>query len=157
MEEELKSEETRVNVEQAQAEEYLQLLQRVQADFDNFRRRTIQEREDQAKYCSMRLATSLLPVLDNFERALQAPGDDLKQFMEGMELIYRQLKGSLEKEGVQAMEAVGREFDPNFHEAVMHAPSEEHTDNTVIEDFQKGYTLLDRVIRPAMVKVAKNG
>lgn len=140
----------------AQAEEYLSLLQRVQADFDNFRRRTIQEREDSAKYCSMRLVTSLLPVLDNFERALAAPGNDLAQFMKGMELIYSQLKAVLEKEGVQTLEAVGKEFDPNFHEAVMHEPSEEFPDNTVIEELQKGYLLVDRVIRPTMVKVAKN-
>ena len=140
----------------AQAEEYRSLLQRVQADFDNFRRRTVQEREDAAKYCSMRLAASLLPVLDNLERALSAPGSDLVQFMKGMELIYSQLKGVLEKEGIQALEAVGQEFDPNFHEAVMHAPSEEYPENTVIEELQKGYLLVDRVIRPTMVKVAKN-
>lgn len=139
-----------------QAEEYLQLLQRVQADFDNFRRRTIQEREDMSKYCSARLATNLLPILDNFERALAASGDDIKQFMEGMQLIYRQLRDTLEREGIKAIECMGTEFDPNFHEAVMQAPSEEHPDNTVIEEFQKGYLLLDRVLRPAMVKVAKS-
>ncbi len=140
----------------ARVEEYVQLLQRVQADFDNFRKRTAQEREDWSRYCSMRLATNLLPVLDNFERALSAGGQDIKQFMEGMELIYKQLKAALEKEGVQAMDAVGKEFDPNYHEAVMQASSEEHPDNTVIEEFQKGYLLGDRVIRPAMVKVAKS-
>ena len=140
----------------SQAEEYLQLLQRVQADFDNFRRRTTREREDMSKYCSMRLVTNLLPVLDNFERALAAGGNDIKQFMEGMELVYRQLKDTLLKEGVKAMEPVGQEFDPNFHEAVMQAASEEHADNTVMEEFQKGYLLSERVIRPAMVKVAKS-
>jgi len=140
----------------ARAEEYLHLLQRVQADFDNFRKRTLHEREEWAKYCSMRLATNLLPVLDNFERALHSGGDDITKFMEGMELIYRQLKDILEKEGVKAMETVGRDFDPNFHEAVMHEPSKEHPDNTIIEEFQKGYLLADRVLRPAMVKVAKS-
>lgn len=138
------------------AEEYLQLLKRVQADFDNFRKRTVQERTDWSKYCSQRLATSLLPILDNFERALQAGGDDINSFRGGIELIYRQLKDALEKDGIKPMETVGTEFDPNFHEAVMQGPSEDHPDNTVIEEFQKGYILVDRVLRPAMVKVAKN-
>lgn len=138
------------------AEEYLQLLQRIQADFDNFRKRTAQERSDWSKYCSQRLATSLLPILDNFERALQAGGDDINSFRGGIELIYRQLKDALEKDGIKTMETVGKEFDPNFHEAVMQGPSEDYPDNTVIEEFQKGYLLVDRVLRPAMVKVAKN-
>jgi len=140
----------------AQSEEYLHLLQRVQADFDNFRKRTMHEREEWAKYCSMRLALNLLPVLDNFERALHAGGDDLNKFMEGMELIYRQLKDILEKEGVQPMETIGQDFDPNFHEAVMHEPNQDYPDNTIIEEFRKGYLLADRVLRPAMVKVAKS-
>jgi len=140
----------------AKADEYLQLAQRVQADFDNFRRRTIQEREESAKYCSMRLALSILPVLDNFERAFHAKGEDIKQFMEGMELIYRQLRDVLEKEGVKPMDAVGDEFDPNLHEAVMQEASDKFPNNTVMEEFQKGYFLADRVLRPAMVKVAKS-
>lgn len=140
----------------SQAEEYLQMAQRVQADFDNFRRRTAQERADWSKYCSQRLATNLLPILDNFERALQAGGDDLNSFRGGIELIYRQFKEALEKDGIKAMEAVGTEFDPNFHEAVMQGPSDDYPDNTVIEEFQKGYMLADRILRPAMVKVAKN-
>lgn len=145
-----------LNKYKSQTEEYLQLAQRVQADFDNFRRRTLQEREDLMKYCSLRLATNLLPILDNFERAMSAAGNDVNQLKEGIELIHRQLRDVLEKEGVKPMEAVGQEFDPNFHEAVMQAPSEEHPDNVVIEEFQKGYMLADRVIRPAMVKVAKS-
>lgn len=140
----------------AKAEEYLQLLQRVQADFDNFRRRTAQERQETAKYCSQRLATGLLPVLDNFERALKAEGEDLQGFRNGIELIYRQLRDVLEKEGVKSMEAVGSQFDPNLHEAVMQEQSDQYDDNVVMEEFQKGYLLADRVIRPAMVKVAQN-
>ncbi|MHB9094883.1 MAG: nucleotide exchange factor GrpE [Eubacteriales bacterium] len=153
---EVNGEQGEVEKYQAKADEYLQLLQRVQADFDNFRRRTAQEREDLSRYCSMRLATNLLPILDNFERALKVSGEDVNQYMEGMELIYRQFKGILEKEGIKEMDTVGKEFDPNFHEAVMQAPSEEHPDNTVVEQLQKGYFLADRVIRPAMVKVAKS-
>ena len=140
----------------AKAEEYLQLLQRVQADFDNFRRRTAQERQEAAKYCSQRLAMGLLPVLDNFERALKAEGEDLQGFRNGIELIYRQLRDVLEKEGVKPMDAVGSQFDPNLHEAVMQEQSDQYDDNVVMEEFQKGYLLADRVIRPAMVKVAQN-
>jgi molecular chaperone GrpE len=141
----------------ARAEEYLNMLQRTQADFENFRRRTRQEKEEAQKYCSWRLVTNLLPVLDNFERAMAAGGDDIQSFRSGMEMIFRQLKDVLEKEGVQAMQAVGEEFDPTKHEAVMSVQSAEHPNNTVVEDVQKGYLLLDRVIRPAMVKVATNG
>lgn len=141
---------------EAQAQEYLQMLQRVQADFDNFRRRIRIEKEEAQKYCSQRLITSLLPVLDNFERALNAGGEDVQSFMAGMELIFRQFRDVLEKEGLQAIQAVGEEFDPTKHEAVMTVASPEHANNTVVEDLQKGYLLLDRVIRPAMVKVASN-
>jgi len=138
----------------ARAEEYLQLLQRTQADFENFRRRTRQEKEEAQKYCSWRLITNLLPVLDNFERAMTAGGDDLQSFKSGMEMIFRQMKDVLEKEGLQAMEPVGEEFDPTRHEAVMSVANSGHPGNTVVEDMQKGYLLMDRVIRPAMVKVA---
>ena len=142
--------------ETARAEEYLQMLQRTQADFENFRRRTRQEKEDALKYCSQRVMTNLLPVLDNFERAMASGGDDVQSLKSGMELIFRQLKDVLEKEGLAPMEAVGAEFDPTRHEAVMQVESSEHPDNTVAEELQKGYLLVDRVIRPAMVKVAKN-
>lgn len=137
-------------------QEYLQTLQRVQADFENFRRRTRLEKEEAQKYCSQRLITNLLPVLDNFERALAAGGDDVQSFMAGMELIFRQFKDVLEKEGLQAMQPVGEDFDPTKHEAVMTVASPEHPNNTVVEDLQKGYLLVDRVVRPAMVKVASN-
>ena len=152
---EAREEQNPENNYRAQAEEYLLLMKRVQADFDNFRRRTTLERQEASKYCSMRLASSLLPVLDNFERALKATGDDLQSFKEGIELIYRQLQDVLEKEGVKPMEVVGSQFDPNLHEAVMQEESETFGDNEVMEEFQKGYLLAERVLRPAMVKVAK--
>ncbi len=142
--------------EAARVEEYLQMLQRTQADFENFRRRIRQEKEESLKYCSQRLVTNLLPVLDNFERALAAGGADVQSFMAGMELIFRQLKEVLEKEGLNAMPVVGEEFDPAKHEAVMQVESSTYADNTVAEELQKGYLLLDRVIRPAMVKVVQN-
>jgi len=145
-----------VNKYKSQVEEYLQIAQRVQADFDNYRRRTHQEREELLKYSSARLATNLLPILDNFERAISSSGNDAGKLKEGIELIFRQLRDVLEKEGVKPMDAVGKEFDPNLHEAVMQEQSEEHADNVIIEELQKGYMLADRVIRPAMVKVAKS-
>lgn len=140
----------------AKAEEYLQLLQRTQADFDNFRKRINQEREEWVKYSSMKLAASLLPVLDNFERALISADNESGKFKEGIELIYRQLVDVLTKDGVKPMEVVGKEFDPKYHEAVMQGPSEEYPENTVIEELQKGYMFADKILRPAMVKVAKN-
>lgn len=140
----------------AEANEYLQLLQRTQADFENFRRRARQEREEILKYGACRLVENMLPVLDNFERALKAEGQDLESFLAGVSLIFRQLQDVLQKEGVKPIEAVGTEFDPTKHEAVMGVESPDHPDNTVVEEVQKGYYLHDKVIRPAMVKVAKN-
>ncbi len=140
----------------AKAEEYRALVQRVQADFDNFRRRARQEKEDSLKYGAGRLVENMLPILDNFERALSAEGQDLDNFLAGVSLILRQFKETLAKEGVTPIEALGTEFDPTMHEAVMSVDSPDHADNTVVEELQKGYCLHDKVIRPAMVKVCKN-
>lgn len=142
------------NEYKAKCEEYLQLLQRNQADFDNYRRRVNQEREEWVKYASAKLAANLLPVLDNFERALGSAGDDLTKFKEGIDMIYRQMVDTLSKEGVKPLETVGKEFDPTYHQAVMQGPSDEYPENTVIEELQKGYTMAERVLRPAMVKVS---
>lgn len=138
----------------ALAEDYLTRLQRLQADFENFRRRVTKEKEDFAKYASESLICSMLPILDNFERAL-ASGES-GNLLTGVEMIFRQFKEVLEKEGLCPINAVDNPFDPNCHEAVMQVETDEHPDNTVIEEFQKGYLLKDKVIRPAMVKVAKN-
>ena len=143
-----------VEAQRALAEEYLNRLQRLQADFENFRRRVNKEKEEFHKYASESLICSLLPILDNFERAIAAgEGGNL---LSGVEMIFRQLKEILEKEGLCSIQAVKTEFDPNRHEAVMTVENDEHPDNTVIEEFQKGYLLKDKVIRPAMVKVSKN-
>jgi len=138
-----------------EAEEYLNRLQRLQADFENFRKRNLKEREELVKFASEGLICDLLPVLDNFERALAAKGDD-QGLQAGVEMIFRQLNEVLHKEGLQPICAVGEQFDPNLHQAVMMIESADHGDNEVIDEFQKGYTLKDKVIRPAMVKVAKN-
>ena len=143
-----------VEAQKALAEEYLSRLQRLQADFENYRRRVNKEKEEFHKYASESLVCSLLPILDNFERAIAAgEGENL---LSGVEMIFRQLKEILEKEGLCSIQAVKTEFDPNQHEAVMTVENDEHPDNTVIEEFQKGYLLKDKVIRPAMVKVSKN-
>ncbi|MEA1006723.1 nucleotide exchange factor GrpE [Bacillus velezensis] len=130
-------------------------LLRVQADFENYKRRSRLEMEAAQKYRSQNVVTEILPALDNFERALQveAESEQTKSLLQGMEMVRRQLMGALEKEGVQAIEAVGQEFDPNLHQAVMQVEDENFGSNIVIEELQKGYKLKDRVIRPSMVKV----
>ncbi len=128
---------------------------RLQADFENFKRRTRLDQEASEKYRAQKLATDLLPVLDNFERALQieADNDQTKSLLQGMEMVYRTLLDALKKEGVEPIEAVGQEFDPNYHHAVMQGNDENYGSNIVTEELQKGYLLKDRVIRPSMVKV----
>ncbi|NWQ40085.1 nucleotide exchange factor GrpE [Bacillus sp. EB106-08-02-XG196] len=128
---------------------------RLQADFDNFRRRTRLDIEAGEKYKAQKLVTELLPALDNFERALQIEADNeqSRSLLQGMEMVYRSLVDALKKEGVEAIEAVGKEFDPNFHQAVMQGEDENFGSNIVSAEFQKGYMLKDRVIRPSMVQV----
>ncbi|MGG5254996.1 nucleotide exchange factor GrpE [Neobacillus sp. SM06] len=128
---------------------------RLQADFDNFRRRTRLEAEASEKYKAQKLITELLPAVDNFERALKTEVDheQAKALLQGMEMVYRGLLDALTKEGLQAIEAVGKDFDPHLHQAVMQGEDENFASNTVIEEFQKGYMLKDKVIRPSMVKV----
>jgi molecular chaperone GrpE len=128
---------------------------RLQADFDNFRRRTRLDIEAGEKYKAQKLVTELLPALDNFERALQIEADNeqTRSVLQGMEMVYRSLIEALKKEGVEAIEAVGKEFDPNFHQAVMQGEDENFGSNIVSAEFQKGYMLKDRVIRPSMVQV----
>jgi len=139
----------------ARAEDYYNRLARLQADFENYRRRTRQETENFYKYASEQLVCALLPVLDNFERALAAEGDSMESFKSGVEMIYRQFLDVLTTEGLAQIPAVGEQFDPARHEAVLKAESEEHPENTVIEELRRGYCLKDKVVRPAMVKVAR--
>jgi molecular chaperone GrpE len=140
-----------------QAEEAQERYLRTQADFDNFRRRSRVEKEDFAKYASSKLVEQLLPVLDNFERAVAASKDskDLDSLLKGIDMIQRQLGQTLEQEGLKAMEAVGEAFNPEFHQAVMQVESDEHEEGIVVEELQKGYVFKDKVLRPAMVKVSK--
>ncbi|MGG4393264.1 nucleotide exchange factor GrpE [Paenibacillus thiaminolyticus] len=154
--EEAQGETAELKMARAQAEELQQRLLRAQADFDNFRRRTVKEKEELAQYASSKLVTELLPVLDNFERALAAAqtGSEEQSFVKGVDMIFRQFTQVLEQEGVKAMNAVGEPFNPEFHQAIMQVESEEHEEGIVVEEVQKGYMLKDRVLRPAMVKVS---
>ena len=142
---------------EAKANEYLEQLRRTAADFANFKRRTEQERVEMGKLFNEGLIKALLPALDNFERALGSVPEELKgsPWVEGITLTEKQLRAALEKEGLSAIEALGQKFDPNLHEAVAHEASAQHEDDSIIAEFQKGYKLHDRVIRPSMVKVSK--
>ncbi|OLP65527.1 hypothetical protein BACPU_16150 [Bacillus pumilus] len=128
---------------------------RVQADFENYKRRARTEVETVQKYRSQHVVSDLLPALDNFERALRIDPDNeqAKSLLEGMQMVYRQLIEALKSEGVEPIEAIGKEFDPNLHQAVMQVEDENYDSNIVVEELQKGYKLKDRVIRPSMVKV----
>jgi molecular chaperone GrpE len=141
---------------QKQADENLQRYLRAQADFDNFRRRARAEKEDLAKYASMKLIEQLIPVIDNFERALSSSKEtkDFDALAKGIDMTYRQLDQVLEQEGLKPIQAVGQPFNPEFHQAVMQVESEEHEEGIVLEELQKGYLLKDKVIRPSMVKVS---
>ncbi|MCS6777575.1 MAG: nucleotide exchange factor GrpE [Chloroherpetonaceae bacterium] len=139
----------------AQKEEAEKRLLYVHAEFQNFRRRKEEEVQSLVKFANAELIRSLLPVLDNFERALQA-AEQTRNFdalVGGVSGTMKQLQSALQKVGVTPIEAAGKEFDPNFHEAIGRVPADGHPSNTVAEEVQKGYMLHDRVLRPALVKV----
>jgi len=140
--------------EKARSEDYFNRLARLQADFDNYRKRVAREREDLLKYAGEQIIASLLPIMDNFERALGAKNDDPGKLAEGVEMISRQIQDILTREGLEPIPSVGEQFNPEVHEAVMREENGDQPENTVIEEFRKGYTLKGKVIRPAMVKVA---
>lgn len=140
----------------AQAQEYFHRLVRLQADFDNYRKRALREREELLKFAAEELITQLLPVLDNFERALSFGRENADAFYEGVEMIYRQLCHLLKAQGLTPIPALGEKFDPSRHEAVAWEETEEAgNDNIIVEELRKGYYLKDKVIRPAMVKVGR--
>lgn len=131
-------------------------LMRVAADFENYKRRQEREKEEMAKYAGQQVVANLLPVIDNFERALQAEsGQDPASFVEGIRMIQKQLVDVLSKANVSVVEAKGQPFNPEFHEAIASEVNDEVEDETVLEEFQKGYIMHGRLIRPAIVKVSK--
>lgn len=131
-------------------------LLRTAADFDNYRKRVERERREFTEFAAADILQELLPIIDNFERALQAPGGSDDSFRRGIELIHRQMLDLLRKRGVKPIDALGADFDPNLHQAVVHEVSGEHREGEVMEELQRGYMLGDRLLRPAMVKVAKS-
>ncbi len=133
---------------------YDQLLRR-QADFENYRKRTEREQREFRQYTEAALVESLLPVLDAFERALAAPGsENAEEYRKGVELIYKQLFDILARAGLKPVEAVGKPFDPHYHHAVERVETTEHPDHEVLGEMQRGYLLKDRLLRPALVRVA---
>ena len=139
-----------------QIEELTDRLKRNMAEFDNFRKRTEKEKSAMYEIGAKDVISKILPVVDNFERGLAAIPEEMKgtPVEDGMEKIYKQLMKTLEDIGVKPIEAVGKAFDPNFHNAVMHTEDENLGENTVAAEFQKGYTYRDSVIRHSMVQVA---
>jgi molecular chaperone GrpE len=131
-------------------------VKRLQADFDNFRRRTRQEKEELSTFVAQGLIKDLLPLLDNLERAISVETADETSLREGVSMIYKQFLAALEKNGLESIKAVGEKFDPNFHQAIMRVEDADKEDDIVAEELQKGYSVHGRVIRPSMVKVVAN-
>lgn len=144
-----------VHLLEAELKEANDRLARTRADYDNFRRRTKEEREAQLKYKSQALIETLLPALDNFERALAVnpENEEAKQLLQGMEMVYRQIEDALQNEGVTVIPTKGETFDPHYHQAVMQVEEDGFESNQIVDELQKGYQLKDRVIRHSMVKV----
>jgi molecular chaperone GrpE len=131
-------------------------LLRTAAEFDNYRKRIERERREWTEFAGADILTEMLPIVDDLERALQAPATgDAEAYRRGVELIHKQMVDLLRKRGVKTIEAVGTTFDPRIHEAVMQEVSPDHTEGEVMAELRRGYTLGDRLLRPAAVKVAK--
>jgi molecular chaperone GrpE len=131
-------------------------LLRMAAEFDNYRKRVDRDRRDQAESATADALADLLPIVDDLERALKAPmGAEAEGFRKGIELIHQQMIELLRKRGAKPIDAVGTDFDPRYHQAVAHESSADHREGEVMEEFARGYMLGDRLLRPAMVKVAK--
>ena len=138
----------------AERDALLDRVARLQAEFDNYRKRSAREQQDYRDYALTEAVRSLLPIVDSFDRALAAPeGGDFKA---GIDLINRQFHDALGKLGVQPIAAQGQKFDPTLHQAIQMADTDEAEDNEVLDELQRGYKLKDRLLRPAMVRVARN-
>ena len=138
-----------------QRDAHYERLLRVTAEFDNYRKRTERERRELIDQAAGDLLGDLLPVVDDLERALAAETQDGDAYRRGVEIIHKQLLDVMARRGVAPIEAVGADFDPALHQAVVHEPSDGHRDGEVVEELRRGYTLRQRLLRPSMVKVAK--
>lgn len=144
-------EEAEKKAAEAESERYMRLM----AEFQNYKRRAAKEKTDTLQYANEKIVGDLLPVLDNFERALATETEDIEGYVKGMQLIFDQLKTALGKAGLEEIKAMDEEFDPNVHNAVMTDNVEEKEDGTITKVLQKGYKLRDKVVRPSMVAVNK--
>ncbi len=142
---------------QRRRDEYYDRLLRKAAEFDNYRKRVDRERREFTETAAADLLADLLPLVDDLERALEVETgpDGSDAYRKGVELIYKQLLDLLHKRGVRLIEAVGADFDPRYHQAIVHEASDQHRDGEVMAELRRGYLLGDRLLRPAMVKVAK--
>ncbi len=147
----------------AERDALLDRLARLQAEFDNARKRAVREQQDFREFAAADVIKNFLPILDSFERALKAGGDsnsnsnsNSNEFRNGIELIYRQFQDALQKIGVQPIVSVGQPFDPRVHEAVEMVDTSEVPDHHVLDELQRGYKYKERLLRPAMVRVARN-
>jgi molecular chaperone GrpE len=139
-----------------QAAAYLDRAARIQAEFDNYRKRAAREQQDFREYALADALRTLLPILDSLDRALKTNAASLDEYRSGIELIDKQFHDALAKLGVEPVAAQGESFDPNLHQAVQMVETDEAEDNHVIDELQRGYKLKDRLLRPAMVRVARN-
>ncbi len=150
--------ETESELDKVKAERaaYLDRAARIQAEFENFRKRSARQQEEFREYAVADAIKSLLPILDSLDGALKTKAVSLEDLRSGIELIDKQFHDALAKLGVEPLEAEGQAFDPNFHQAVQMVDTDEVEDNHVIDELQRGYKLKDRLLRPAMVRVARN-
>jgi molecular chaperone GrpE len=143
---------------QEAADNYDKFL-RASAELENYKKRSVKELADAINYGNEKIIKDILPIIDSLERALDhavANSEDFDAFVEGLELIYEKLLKTLEKHGVEKIDAIGTDFDPNFHEAMLQVESEDYEDNKVVEEFEKGYLLNGRLLRPAKTAVSKH-
>ena len=140
----------------AERDALLDRLARLQAEFDNARKRAVREQQEFREFAAADVIKNFLPTLDSFERALKAASPDATDFRNGIELIYRQFQDALQKIGVQPIPPVGQPFDPRVHEAIEMVDTTEVPDHHVFDEVQRGYKYKDRLLRPAMVRVARN-
>jgi molecular chaperone GrpE len=154
--EEIRRLQEELKAEQAKSKEYLNRLKYLQADFENYRKRVEKEFREATQRSNEKLIANLLSIIDDLERALETgkTTENKDALLEGVEMVYRNLCGTLEREGLTKIETIGKPFDPNVHEILVEVPTEDHEDGTVIEEARKGFIFKGKVIRPSIVKIA---
>ncbi|HDN84275.1 nucleotide exchange factor GrpE [Candidatus Aerophobetes bacterium] len=155
LKEKIKQLEKQIESSDKEAEEYLDHLKRLKAEFENYKKRMVRERQQLINWAVEDIIKEFLPVLDDLERAIESTevSSDFSSLAQGIKMVHQQFKGILQKKGLQEIPAKGQEFNPHLHEAIMRIESNDHPDNVVVEEMRKGYKFKDKVLRPAMVKV----